>query len=284
MSADSPNILVREGKGIGYVTSESVFLPEYINYFRDRNLNRNIFLNKALIAGAVLKYKVSYKTKSPSPLDRALQITDKKELITKKLESDLPGYKYFHDNLLMEYTKNIKLVTLSHYDHKFLTLPKEKLSSLQKLEEIPAIAFALSTQLMIPSHDVENDFQDYMIPKNKSKNKQTELKKHTSPEVEVVSLKKEREKENPVAHSFEKLETADEYKGGYKTPDTSDELMQHSTALEELTLSKVTREGGVAQSVYKSSTTDFFKDVILKSQKPRYEFFKYYQQRFFRGI
>lgn len=57
---------------------------------------------------------------------------------------------------------------------------------------------------------------------------------------------------NPVVHVFEKVQTVDEYSGGQRTVDGSDEMSGLSEAFEESPLSQVTRSAQSAQSLVKS--------------------------------
>lgn len=88
-------------------------------------------------------------------------------------------------------------------------------------------------------------------------------------EVETVDLEKEKKDQNPVMHSFEKLETADEYRGGHRITDASDQLEEHSAALDELNLNKVTRSGDNAQSVYRAEVSELFssEETELSAEK-----------------
>lgn len=73
-----------------------------------------------------------------------------------------------------------------------------------------------------------------------------------SPEaLKRVQLPAEREGENPIEHSFEKVHTAEEYRGGRKAIDGDDELDSHGEALDELDLSEVIRTNEAARSVYR---------------------------------
>lgn len=60
------------------------------------------------------------------------------------------------------------------------------------------------------------------------------------------------EEENPFTHSFEKTETLEEYKGGSKKVDGSDEMSSHGEALDELNLQEVVRSDQQAHSVYRA--------------------------------
>lgn len=99
----------------------------------------------------------------------------------------------------------------------------------------------------------------FMIPQPgttpESQGPKTEKLKPRTGRVESVDLKQE--EGNSVAHSFEKLETADEYNGGLRMDSGDDELQDHSEALEELDLNKVTRGGEAAASVYRGESAGF---------------------------
>ncbi len=81
----------------------------------------------------------------------------------------------------------------------------------------------------------------------------TERKMRRRPsEVEYVDLESQKDKDNPLVHSFEKVHTATEYQSGRKQLDGSDQLAEQEEALEELELSKLTRTSETAQSVYRA--------------------------------
>lgn len=70
--------------------------------------------------------------------------------------------------------------------------------------------------------------------------------------VERKQLGKSSQNENPFVHSFEKLHTLEEHKGGMKRVDGSDELDAHAEALEELDLREVIRSDEEASSLLRS--------------------------------
>jgi nitric oxide reductase NorD protein len=96
----------------------------------------------------------------------------------------------------------------------------------------------------------------------KQDKEKTEIVKPHEQFVESVELKNE--KINPVTHSFEKMETADEYQGGRRIDSGNDELQDHSEALKDLSLHKVTRDGEAAQSIYRSESSSF--DFVTSSE------------------
>lgn len=59
--------------------------------------------------------------------------------------------------------------------------------------------------------------------------------------------------QNPIFHALESVQTAEDYSGGNKPLDGSDEAADHQTAVEELTLSTIIRSNERTQTVLKSN-------------------------------
>jgi nitric oxide reductase NorD protein len=70
--------------------------------------------------------------------------------------------------------------------------------------------------------------------------------------VRRVELPDDPLEDNPVVHSFEKVHTADEHRGGSKNVDGSDELQDHAAALDELDLREVVRSTEHTSSLMRS--------------------------------
>ncbi len=80
----------------------------------------------------------------------------------------------------------------------------------------------------------------------------TEKKGKAREKVEVIELSEKNEDENPLVHSFEKVHTADEYEGGKKSLDGSDEMADHGDALDEVDFRKVIRTRERARSLFRA--------------------------------
>lgn len=83
-----------------------------------------------------------------------------------------------------------------------------------------------------------------------------------------VELPEEREGENPLEHSFEKIHTAEEYRGGRKAMDGEDQLEEHSDALDELHVKEVIRTREAARSVYRMDGGESFEAADLLHEEP----------------
>jgi nitric oxide reductase activation protein len=73
--------------------------------------------------------------------------------------------------------------------------------------------------------------------------------------VRRVEMARDRTDENPLTHSFEKVHTAEEYKGGRKAVDGSDEMAEHGEALDELDIREVIRSTETTRSLYRADVT-----------------------------
>jgi len=67
-----------------------------------------------------------------------------------------------------------------------------------------------------------------------------------------VKLSQEELQDNPLVHSFEKIKTAEEYKGGQKSLDGADEMAEHAEALDELDLREVIRSRERTESLLRT--------------------------------
>ena len=70
--------------------------------------------------------------------------------------------------------------------------------------------------------------------------------------VRRVEMAQDRIDENPLTHSFEKVHTAEEYTGGRKALDGSDEMAEHGEALDELDMREVIRTSETTRSLYRA--------------------------------
>lgn len=96
----------------------------------------------------------------------------------------------------------------------------------------------------------------------------SERKARTPDSVRRIELPEEREGENPLEHSFEKIHTADQYQGGRKAMDGEDQLEEHADALDELEVKEVIRTREAARSVYRMDGGASFEAADLENEEP----------------
>lgn len=80
----------------------------------------------------------------------------------------------------------------------------------------------------------------------------TELAKKVRQKIRKLQIEQNQLADNPLTHAFEKVKTADDYRGGQKTLDGEDELADHADALSELDLRSVIRSHTRTKSIYRA--------------------------------
>ncbi len=238
--------------------NQNLFLPQYIHHQE----NRLFYLNLILQTSASFNLKLYNQNKHISAIEQRLEHLSHIHKINCYLDAQFPEYHTLQHNIFNQITSQQKKNTNTPLwlVWKELYLLREKKESvetelkynLKKNEKLP-LFLLLSTPCLVSIDEAfilpSQSLQD-QNKRNENKAPTTVKNKPHSGMIEHVDI--EKEKANPVTHSFEKLETADEYQGGYRIDNGDDELEQHSNALDELDLNKVTRGGEAAQSIYQS--------------------------------
>ena len=70
--------------------------------------------------------------------------------------------------------------------------------------------------------------------------------------IETLTIDKKQQEENLVFHNFEKIESAEEFNGNWKSFDAKDELKDHQDALEEMNMRYTVRVDDTVHSVYQA--------------------------------
>lgn len=263
-----------------------LFLPEKIKYFEDSSLNKNLYQNLILQILGSHHLKLHGPTYFEAPIVQRLQSLQHSARINIFLDNLLPGYRSFQMQLLHRVEKKADCRT--GYQKQIFQYWKTSVMSREPVTENVVDALIKSSR----SRDPMPGFLFVTVPslervKPKSLNQKIQSEslgqKNTAAETDVEktyssvnqTVDLEKEKANPVMHSFEKLETADEYSGGRRMDSGDDELEDHSKALDELNLNKVTRGGEAAKSIYSAEAFfDFeFSDHSLEIKQENGHFF-----------
>lgn len=265
-----------------------LFLPTEVNWFGEPEKNRKVYLNIILQIAGAHQLRIKDSRGDLNPWQSRIEFLKKISRVNQQIDSDFAGYRDFQQELLHnlisqtnQRNTNQRNANQSNTNQRKLKqtikpdlnldlwieaiLSRTELES-QVVQSEPAqrkwsqkFAFLWLT---VPCLEVQAESsldKSLMAGSGKASSKEapkTELAKPKTGAVEVVDLDKETG--NPVTHSFEKTQTADEYQGGYKLDSGDDELQQHSQALQELDLSKVTRGGESALSIYRGESVEPF--------------------------
>lgn len=136
----------------------------------------------------------------------------------------------------------------------------------QKSNDTPSELIYSTVPLPFRSLTLETNDSQRSAAKEKKPAPQKTFSRKQKEFTESVELSKQGAT-NPVTHSFEKLETADDYQGGRKPESDKDELEDHSNALDELEMNRHTSEGETS-SVYSQDIETIFKNSSTLTNAP----------------
>jgi hypothetical protein len=172
------DVPIFSGKGMGRVGNEMFLLPSEISFSKDKKINRLLYLHKALVCGVIFNKKICYSQKNLSEVNKMKEILSYQTQIIDELILSFPKFKEFHSYLVENFLSSADLT------------------------------MALWVELLEFPSQVNDSIELSIQEINKKLPQGTEVEMEASTEaIEEVSLQKKMKEENPILHSFEKLET-----------------------------------------------------------------------------
>lgn len=120
----------------------------------------------------------------------------------------------------------------------------------------------------VESDKILNIFSDLVKKADEEEQEQTILKANPVEEIKSLAIDKKQQEDYVLLHSFEKVETAEEFNGNWRDFDGSDELEKHQEALEELNMKFTVRVDDTTHSVYQA---DFVENTTISESAERDE-------------
>ena len=99
------------------------------------------------------------------------------------------------------------------------------------------------------------NFSDF-VKKSNSEQITTTLQAKAVEEIITIEVDKKQQEDYVLLHSFEKVETAEEFNGNWRDFDGSDDLEKHENAIEDLNMKFTVRVDDTAHSVYQAEFTE----------------------------
>jgi len=200
-------------------------LPDSISFFNSREENERIYWYRLLFHFAACKLEHYSKLPTPSSLqDRVHEFQASNQTLLFFLNQSFR--RFMNDyQFLMEVFDSDKKASCSH---------------LELWPELPA-------PIRVQYH---SSLRPSVSTQSQAASGAAEIKVRTEKNPKLVTANKE--EDQPLVHVFEKMLTADNYQGGSKTMDGSDESKDHQEALDELTLNTIIRTGHDTQVYLKS--------------------------------
>lgn len=230
------------------------FLPQQFNHFEKIEDNANLYVFR------IIYLSIQYSILFNATLDKEINI----ELIGKVkdptnilsiMEKEYPNFINVYQHLLqceMEYQNRMH--------------PNAS----------PNLAYLYGNIITKSTHKkVELNSVGKTHEQIKKQNKITEMQAPHKEKIETLEIEKKKLKDYTLIHTFEKIETIEEFNGNWRDFDSSDELEDHAEALQELDLRNTVRTDDPTHSVYQS---EFINSGTLSESKEMTwdgEFFTY---------
>ncbi|GAB3721166.1 nitric oxide reductase activation protein NorD [Flavobacterium koreense] len=214
----------REG---GY-KNNNFFLPIYFNEFATKEANLGFYFFRILFLSVQSELKINLT------LDEVLSEQNKKDILT-LLFQKYPNSKVIYQNLK------------SHFEAK--TTPKNTADYSWIYGKLMQNDNEENTQTTI------ENFSD-LVKKSNSEQITTTLQAKAVEEITTVEIDKKQQEDYVLLHSFEKVETAEEFNGNWRDFDGSDDLEKHENAIEDLNMKFTVRVDDTTHSVYQAEFTE----------------------------
>ena len=237
-------ILIYPAKREGGYKNNSFFLPEFFSGFPDYESNLSFYIFRVLFLSIQKQLGLNWKDHEEHPLsDSRKQAELSAPQVLEKLFKEFPVTREMHDRL----------------KSYFIGLANK---SRKKKDQIDLSYLYGKWMYSVPGADEENQLKNFNDKAKKALNDEIETIKKAGAVEEVVSLEvDEKQQEDDVLnHYFEKIETAEEWEGGWKDFDGDDDLDEHEKALEELNMKYTVRVDDTTHSVYQA---DFMENTTV---------------------
>ena len=112
----------------------------------------------------------------------------------------------------------------------------------------------------VDASDVLQNFDDVATKIQNSVVAETTLHANAVEEIQSLAIDKKQQEDYVLMHSFEKIETAEEFNGNWRDFDGKDDLKEHQDALEEMNMRFTVRVDDMVHSVYQA---DFIENTSI---------------------
>ncbi|MCF6224623.1 MAG: VWA domain-containing protein [Flavobacteriaceae bacterium] len=218
----------REG---GY-KNNNFFLPTLFSEFSTYEENLSFYLFRILYLSIQKNLEFNWQDNTDHPTEESQEIALKESKnILESMFNEFPIAKAIHTELLNLY--NAKVTEKNPVDYSFIYGK-----------------WMRNNQEINPNDKLKN-FNE-KAKKAIAEEIETILKANAVEEVVSLQIDQKQQEDYVMTHDFEKIDTAEEWDGGWRDFDGDDELDEHSKALEELNMKYTVRVDDTTHSVYQA--------------------------------
>lgn len=248
---------------VGFV-DRSLFLPEAIALGRDLKTNQDIYRLLTLRAAASFALglwgHVDWNQSERSRLAARVEFLAQWQKTTRWLDDLFPGHRVLESEVFRSLGVEVSQGVPRLPETALLSQPQAGASWTQRFkrnDELSEVVHALVPTLPLRTSQWQPDEKRPAALAMKE-NQENDHSKESHKERDRSELHRQLNLDdedpiNPVTHSFEKMETADDYNRGRRFDSGDDELEDHANALEEVELNHRTAQGENAKSTFQQS-------------------------------
>ncbi len=226
LSGDAIDILTAQREG-GF-SGNNFFLPAKMSVFSTQEKNLNYYIFRIVYLSHQRKLKINL-TDADDHRKSADLAFEKSEKVLSDMTKEFPFAKDLHDELLRD------------------------LQGIERRKGEEAPLFWLYGKLMKNTEVLDLEMDSNSKAQKKEQDEiETEIDAKPSDEVETIGIDKKQQEDYVLTHNFEKVDTAEEFDGVWRSFDGDDDLGEHEDALQELDLKFTVRANDSTHSIYKA--------------------------------
>ncbi len=237
----------REG---GY-KNNSFFLPKIYSELDSYNDNLSFYFYRVLYLSVQKNLNINWQDEKEHTLEESQKKAgESSKIILEKLFHEFPVSEAIYHEIL------------KHYLDK-----AEKDSEGKKEKKPPDLTFLYGKWM---KNNSENNTDQKLKNFNDKAKKaiadeiKTILKANAVEEIVSLEIDKKQQEDYVLTHDFEKIDTAEEWEGGWRDFDGEDELDEHSNALDDLNMKYTVRVDDTTHSVYQA---DFIENTTVSESR-----------------
>lgn len=224
----------------GGFKNNNFFLPIECSLFSTREQNLQFYIFRTVYLSVQKKLNFNWQdTTEPSPEISSAKAIETAPFVLENIFKEYPSLQSWYDEALPQLTvdKKTKATDLSWLYGKWM----------------------INTTATGGADRLQN-FDSNTAKSSDKVETQTTLHAKAVEEIKSLTIDKKQQEDYVLMHSFEKVETAEEFNGNWRDFDTKDELENHQEALEEMNMRFTVRVDDPVHSVYQA---DFVENTSI---------------------
>ncbi|MAN59364.1 MAG: NorD protein [Flavobacteriaceae bacterium] len=233
-------IEIFEAEREGGFKNDNYFLPSRFAVCDSTEENTLFYVYRVLYLGVQQRLDFNFEAGQEHSLEEARECAQETAVsVLPELVKEYPGLKEYYDSFKAYFESNTAKGDLPDYTflhgkwmEQAMEVPKKK--ALQNISEKVKTAAEVEINTILKANAVE--------------------------EIKSVTIDQKAQEDYVLTHNFEKVETAEEWEGGWRDFDGEDELDDHANALEDLSMKHTVRVDDPTHSIYHA---DFIENTTI---------------------